>query len=84
MHCSLLAEINRQLDSPEARSEANQDRANRSRIDELTSILADLDAAIAKLPESQGSVGRVTRWTAKALKGKVLMYAGEYPTARLV
>ena len=36
-----------------------------------TEILADLDAAIAKLPATprKGQVGRATQWTAKAYKG---------------
>ena len=46
--------------------------------DAIPLILADLDAAIAKLPESQGQVGRVTSWTAKALKGRVQVYSGDY------
>jgi hypothetical protein len=41
-------------------------------------VLKDLDAAIAALPDKprNGQVGRVTSWTAKAYKGKVLMYVG--------
>lgn len=50
----------------------------------LDMILADLDAAIAKLPETQGDVGRVTKWTAKAYKGRVLMYKGDFPIALTV
>jgi starch-binding outer membrane protein, SusD/RagB family len=46
--------------------------------DAIPLILADLNAAIAKLPESQAQVGRVTRWTAKALKGRVQVYSGDY------
>ena len=43
-------------------------------------ILKDLDAAIATLPTTprNGQVGRVTSWTAKAYKGKVQMYLGQY------
>lgn len=44
-------------------------------------ILADLDAAIAKLPESQNDVGRVTKWTAKAYKGRVLMFDKDFSAA---
>ena len=46
-------------------------------------ILADLDAAIGKLPTTprKGQVGRVTQWTAKAFKGKLQMYQGAYPAA---
>ena len=46
-------------------------------------ILADLDAAIAQLPTTprKGQVGRVTQWTAKAYKGRLQMYTGDYPGA---
>ncbi len=44
-------------------------------------VLADLDAAIAKLPETQGDIGRVTKWTAKAYKGRVLMFKNDYTGA---
>jgi len=47
-------------------------------------ILADLDAAISLLPESQGDVGRVTKWTAKAYKGRVLMFKKDYSGALTV
>jgi hypothetical protein len=48
-----------------------------------TEILKDLDAAIAKLPATprNGQVGRVTSWTAKAYKGKLQMYTGNYAGA---
>ena len=48
-----------------------------------TEILKDLDAAIAKLPTTprKGQVGRATQWTAKAYKGRVQMYAGQYAAA---
>jgi len=46
-------------------------------------ILKDLDAAIANLPTTprKGQVGRATQWTAKAYKGKVQMYLGQYAAA---
>ena len=52
----------------------------------ITNILADLDAAIGLLPSSprNGNVGRATSWTAKAYKGRVLMYAKQYPAALTV
>ena len=56
-------------------------KPNLSAADALNLVLADLDAAIAKLPETQGDVGRVTKWTAKAYKGRVLMYKGDFPAA---
>src|SRR4051812_3531284 len=46
-------------------------------------VLKDLDAAIAKLPATprNGEKGRVTSWTAKAYKGRVLVYTGQYAAA---
>lgn len=46
-------------------------------------ILKDLDAAIAKLPATprKGQVGRVTSWVAKAYKGKLQLYTGNYAGA---
>ena len=46
-------------------------------------ILKDLDVAIANLPTTprKGQVGRATQWTAKAYKGRVQMYAGNYAGA---
>jgi hypothetical protein len=49
-------------------------------VDAADSILKDLDAAIALLPETprNGEVGRATAWTARAYKGRVQVYAGDY------
>jgi starch-binding outer membrane protein, SusD/RagB family len=49
----------------------------------ITEILADLDAAIALLPTTprNGQVGRSTQWAAKAYKGRVQVYAGQYAAA---
>jgi hypothetical protein len=46
-------------------------------------IIKDLDVAIANLPDTprKGQVGRATKWTATAYKGKVLMYLGQYANA---
>ncbi len=49
--------------------------------DALPLILADLDAAINLLPESQGAVGRANKWIAKAVKGRVQIYAEDYAGA---
>jgi len=49
--------------------------------DAIPLVLADFDAAIGLLPESQGQVGRITRWTAKALKGRVQVITGDYQGA---
>ncbi len=49
----------------------------------MDSILADLNEAKDLLPASprNGEVGRVTSWTAKAYKGMVQMYDGDYAGA---
>ncbi len=46
-------------------------------------IIKDLDAAIALLPATarNGEAGRVTSWTAKAYKGRVQVYIGDYTGA---
>ncbi len=49
--------------------------------DALPLVLADLDAAINLLPDAQGDAGRVTSWTAKAVKGRVQMYNKDYAGA---
>lgn len=42
-------------------------------------ILSDLEFAIAHLPESQPERGRLTRWSAKALRSKVYLTMGGWP-----
>jgi hypothetical protein len=49
--------------------------------DALPLILADLNAAINLLPVSQSEVGRVNKWTAKALKGRVQIYQKDFSGA---
>jgi len=49
-------------------------KANEDTAAVLTDILADLDAAIGKLPTTQGEKGRATKWTAEAYKARVLTY----------
>jgi hypothetical protein len=46
-------------------------------------LIADLDAAIAKLPTTPRNLqkGRATQWTAKAYKGRVQVYAGRFADA---
>ncbi|MBC7790885.1 MAG: RagB/SusD family nutrient uptake outer membrane protein [Anaerolineae bacterium] len=58
-------------------------KANLTSTEVVTEILADLDAAIALLPTEprNGQVGRATQWTAKAYKGRVQVYAGQYAAA---
>jgi hypothetical protein len=48
-----------------------------------TEIIADLDEAIGLLPLTprNGDIGRATQWTAKAYKGRVQVYAGQYAAA---
>ncbi|MDH3291952.1 MAG: RagB/SusD family nutrient uptake outer membrane protein [Gemmatimonadota bacterium] len=50
-------------------------------VDPVASILSDLDQAIQLLPATQNDVGRATQWTAKAYKGRVQVYSGDYAGA---
>lgn len=52
-------------------------------VDALTNILKDLDDAIGLLPTTPRKTqkGRATRWTAKAYKGRVQVYKGDYAGA---
>ncbi len=52
-------------------------------VDVIGNILTDLDQAIGLLPATprNGDAGRATSWTAKAYKGRVQIYAGDYPGA---
>lgn len=56
----------------------------KTRVDPLPLILADLDAAIAVLPTTSrnGDAGRANQWTAKAFKGRVQVYKGDYAGAK--
>jgi starch-binding outer membrane protein, SusD/RagB family len=58
-------------------------KANLASTEVVAELLKDLDAAIAALPATprNGQVGRATSWTAKAYKGRVLAYAGQWPAA---
>jgi hypothetical protein len=58
-------------------------KANLTSDQVVVEILKDLDGAIAALPTSprNGQVGRATQWTAKAYKGRVQVYAGQFPAA---
>jgi hypothetical protein len=58
-------------------------KANLTSAEVATELLADLDAAIALLPPEprNGEVGRATQWTAKAYKGRVQVYAGQFSAA---
>ena len=49
----------------------------------VADLIKDLDSAAKLLPATprNGQVGRATSWTAKAYKGRVQMYAGQYADA---
>ena len=59
-------------------------KANLDSAQVVTELLADLDAAIALLPNEprNNQRGRATAWTAKAYKGRVQAYARQYAAAR--
>lgn len=52
----------------------------------LDEVIADFDAAIAKLDVKprNGQVGRATKWVAKAYKGKALMYKKDFAGAKAI
>lgn len=56
-------------------------KANIPSADVVTALIADLDAAIGLLPVAPRSVARVSQWTAKAYKGRVQAYAGQWANA---
>ncbi len=64
-------------------TEADEDfRKANTGTDALPLIIADMQAAIGLLPESQDQVGRVTQWTAKAMLGKYQMWAQDFAGAK--
>jgi len=58
-------------------------RKSNTGVDVKAALLKDLDEAITLLATTprKGQVGRVTRWTAKAYKGRVQVYGGDYAGA---
>jgi len=58
-------------------------KANGTSAEAITNLLADLDAAIGLLPVDprNGEKGRATSWAAKAYKGRVQVYAGQFAAA---
>jgi len=58
-------------------------RKSNKGVDVLGNIVKDLDQAISLLPTAprNGEKGRVSQWTAKAYKGRVQVYAGNYAGA---
>jgi len=65
--------------------EADEDfrKPNETKAQVAADLIKDLDDAIALLPTTprHGDVGRATKWTAKAYKGRVQIYAGDYAGA---
>jgi hypothetical protein len=55
-------------------------KANLPSAEVITNILADLDQAIGLLPDAprNGDKGRASKWSAKAYKGRVQVYSGDY------
>ena len=58
-------------------------KANGTAAEAIANVIKDLDAAIALLPATprNGNMGRATKWTAMAYKGRAQMYAGQYAPA---
>lgn len=58
-------------------------KPNETKAQVATDLLKDLNDAIALLPTTprKSQVGRATQWTAKAYKGRVQMYAGDFAGA---
>lgn len=58
-------------------------KANETSTAVATDLLKDLDSAIKLLPDKprNGDVGRATKWTAMAYKGRVEVYAGMWTQA---
>lgn len=58
-------------------------KPNGTSAEAVTELLADLDAAITMLPTAprNGQKGRATQWAAKAYKGRVQVYAGQFAAA---
>lgn len=58
-------------------------KANATSTEVIANLLADLDSAIKLLPATPRNVdkGRATSWAAKAYKGRVQVYAGQFAAA---
>jgi hypothetical protein len=58
-------------------------KANEPSAQVVTDLLKDLDSAMKLLPATprNNQVGRATKWTAEAYKGRVQIYAGQFPAA---
>ncbi|MBL0100631.1 MAG: RagB/SusD family nutrient uptake outer membrane protein [Saprospiraceae bacterium] len=60
----------------------NNESRKPNNVDAIPLIIADLDAAIAGLPANKTAVGRSDKTVAQALKGKVLLYKGDFTGAK--
>ena len=56
-------------------------KANETQAEVVADLLKDLDSAIKLLPTTPRNKGRAGQWTAKAYKGRVQVYAGQYAAA---
>ncbi len=56
-------------------------KPNETAAEVIADIIKDLDAAIALLPDVARDKGRPSVWTAKAYKGRVQVYAGDWQNA---
>ncbi len=63
-------------------TEADEDFRKPNSAPALPLIIADMQEAINLLPETQGAVGRATKWTAKAYMGKLQVWAGDFAAAK--
>lgn len=69
--------IDEQLTSGEIKGVPND-------VDIYPKILEDAKYAYENLPERMDGVGRINKWVAGAIYGKILMFAKDYPTALTV
>ncbi|MEO0469059.1 MAG: RagB/SusD family nutrient uptake outer membrane protein [Bacteroidota bacterium] len=63
-------------------TENDEDFRKPSGVDPYPFLEADLNDAIAVLPEDQAEVGRITQGAARAYLGKVLLYQGKFAEAK--
>lgn len=56
-------------------------KANETSAEVVADLIKDLDSAAKLLPTTARDKGRPSSWTAKAYKGRVQVYAGQYPAA---
>ncbi len=56
-------------------------KANETQAEVVADLIKDLDAAATLLPNTPRDKGRAGAWTAKAYKGRVQVYAGQFAAA---